>query len=69
MRMSDLDIPMSQLIAIADDHIYNARNKAIFFQKLKGRTYEEIAEEYHLSTNQTKAIVKDCLNRITKHVL
>jgi Mor family transcriptional regulator len=48
--------------------VWNARNKAIFYKKVEGYTYEEIAEEYNLSTQQIKAIVKDCINRISKHI-
>ena len=39
----------------------------VIFDKYKV-SYEEIAEEYHLSTQQTKSIVKDCINRISKHI-
>lgn len=68
MKISDLNIPRSQIIYLADEWILVARNKAIFFMKLEGFTYEEVAEKYNLSTQQTKAIVKDCLNRISKHI-
>ena len=68
MRLNELDISKSQLVSLADDFIFNVRNKAIFYRKLEGYTYEEVAEEYNLSTQQIKAIVKDCLNRISKHI-
>lgn len=68
MRLSELDIPKSQLIALADEWILVARNKSIFIKKLEGSTYEELAEEYNLSTQRTKEIVKDCINRIAKHI-
>lgn len=68
MRLSELDLPKSQLIILVDDYIYHARNKMIFLSKLEGNTYEQVAEKYNLSTQQTKAIVKDCLNKISKHI-
>jgi Mor family transcriptional regulator len=68
MRMSELNIPKSQLLLLADEWIWNARNKEIFFNKIEGKTYEEIAEIYNLSTQRTKEIIKDCINRISKHI-
>ena len=68
MRMSELNISKSQLIELANDWIWNARNKEIFFNKIEGKTYEEIAEIYNLSTQRTKEIIKDCINRISKHI-
>ena len=68
MRMSELNMPRSELEHLISEYVYIARNKTIFFKKLEGATYEETAEEYHLSTQQTKSIVKDCINRISKHI-
>lgn len=68
MRLSELNIPKSELIRLADEWIFNARNKTLFFKKLEGNTYEELAEEYNLSVQRTKEIVKDCINRISKHI-
>ena len=68
MRMSELNIPKSQLIELANDWIWNARNKQIFFEKIEGKTYEEIAEIYNLSTQRIKEIIKDCLNRVSIHI-
>lgn len=68
MRLSELDISRSELEHLIAQYVWNARNKSIFYRKVDGYTYEEIAEEYNLSTQQIKAIVKDCLNRISKHM-
>ena len=68
MRLSELNIPKSQLIALADEWILVARNKSIFLQKLEGYTYEELAEMYNLSTVRTKGIVKECFEKISKHI-
>ena len=59
MRLSELNIPKSQLIALADEWILVARNKSIFLKKVEGYTYEELSEMYNLSTVRTKMIVKD----------
>ena len=68
MRMSALDIPKTQLIMLVEDYIYIARNKSIFLNKVEGYTYEELAEMYNLSTVRIKEIVKDCLDKISKHI-
>ena len=68
MRMSDLDISKPRLIELAELYVFNARNKALFLMKIEGYTYEEVAEEFHLSTVRTKAIVKECLEKISKHI-
>lgn len=68
MRLSELDLPKSQLILLVDDYIYIARNKELFLKKLEGYTYEELADQYNLSTVRIKTIVKDCLCKISKHI-
>lgn len=68
MRLSDLDIPKSQLIYLVENYVYNARNKTLFYKKLEGYTYEELAEMYNLSVQRTKEIVGECINKISKHI-
>lgn len=68
MRLSELNIPRSELNHLIEEYVYVARNKSIFFKKLEGYTYEEIAEEYNLSVQRTKEIVKSCLNKISEHI-
>lgn len=68
MRMSELDIPKTQLIMLVEDYIYIARNKELFLKKVEGYTYEELAEMYNLSTVRIKEIVRDCLDKISKHI-
>ena len=68
MRLSELDIPKSQLILLVEDYVYVARNKELFSKKIEGYTYEELAEMYNLSTARTKEIVKECLDKIAKHM-
>lgn len=68
MRMSELNIPRSELNHLIEEYVYVARNKSIFYKKLEGYTYEEIAEEYSLSTVRIKEIVKECLDKISRHI-
>lgn len=68
MRLSDLDISKPQLIELTEFYVFNARNKALFLRKIEGYTYEEVAEEFNLSTVRTKEIVKECLDKIAKHI-
>lgn len=49
MRMSELNMPRSELEHLISEYVYIARNKTIFFKKLEGATYEEIAEEYSVN--------------------
>ena len=68
MKLNELDIPKSEIMHLIEEYVYVVRNKNVFLSKLEGKTYEQVAEEYNLSTQQTKAIVKDCLNKISKHM-
>lgn len=68
MRMSELNIPRSQIEYLIESYVYVARNKTIFYKKLEGYTYEELAEMYNLSTVRIKEIVKECLDKISKHI-
>lgn len=68
MRMSELNLPRSEIVRLTEEWVMIVRNKAIFYMKLDGYTYEEIAEKFNLSTVRTKEIVKECLDKISKHI-
>ena len=68
MRLSELNIPRSQIEYLIESYVYVARNKSIFYKKLEGYTYEELSEMYNLSTVRIKEIVRDCLDKIVKHI-
>lgn len=68
MRMSELNISKSQLIQIVDNYVWNARNKNIFYDKVEGFTYDELAEKYNLSVVRIKEIVKECLDKVSNHI-
>ena len=68
MRKENLGLTKNQLIVIADDYIIGfqcERNKRIFLDfEIRGKTYEQIAEEQGMSARQIKTIVKKCMNTI-----
>lgn len=68
MRLSELDISKPRLTELTEFYVYNARNKSIFLNKVEGYTYEELAEMYNLSTVRIKEIVKECLNKVSRHI-
>lgn len=68
MKMSDLNIPKSEIENLIESYVYVVRNKQIFYMKLEGYTYEELAEMYNLSVTRTKGIVKECLDKISNHI-
>lgn len=68
MKLNELNIPRSELEHLIDEWIWIVRNKNILLKKLEGFTYEELAEEFNLSVQRTKEIVRDSQNLILKHV-
>lgn len=68
MRLSELNLPRSEIVRLTEEWVMIVRNKQIFYMKLEGYTYEEIAEKFNLSTVRTKEIVKECLDKIVKHI-
>lgn len=67
MKSSKLKIPLSQVRFLADEWVWNARNKKILFEKIEGYTYEELAEKYNLTPQRIKNIVKECIDIIMDH--
>lgn len=48
----------SEISALIDEYIHNARDRAILKRRLiDGITYERLAEEFTLSISQTKRII------------
>ena len=68
MRLNELNLPRSEIVRLTEEWVMIVRNKTIFYMKLDGYTYEEIAEKFNLSTVRTKEIVKECLDKISKHI-
>lgn len=58
----------SQITELTDEWILNARDRAIVKRRLiDGITYEELAEEFHLSAQRVKEIVGKALTVILAH--
>ena len=67
--MKDFNLSRSEIIYLIDEWIFSARNREILKRRLlDGMTYEEIAEEFHLSTQSVKAIVYKNKETILSHI-
>lgn len=67
MKLHELGLPKSEILRIADEWIWNTRNKDILILKMEGRTYEEIAEIFCLSTQYVKEIFNTSQKLIIEH--
>ena len=68
MKLSGLGLPKSVVINLAEEFVWDARNKEMLLLKIDGYTYEEIAEKYNLSVQRTKQIVCKSQNLIIEHL-
>ena len=60
----------SQMNELIDEHIHNARNRAILrLRYIDGMTYENIAAKMELSTQQVKKIVYKSQEKLLKHLV
>lgn len=63
------NISTSQVEYLIDEWIFNERNRKIAKRKMiDGITFEKLAEEFDLSTQQVKTIVYRCQRVISKHL-
>ena len=67
MKLNELGLPKSEILRIADEWIWNTRNKDILKLKMEGKTYEEIAEYFCLSSQYVKEIFHASQNKIIEH--
>lgn len=59
----------SQMSALIDEHIHHIRNRAILKMRyLDGMTYDQIAEELNMSTQQVKTIIYKMQQKLLKHL-
>lgn len=64
-----LERSRSEIEYVIDEWIFNQRNRAIIKRRvLDGITYEKLAEEFELSTQQIKNIVYKCQDIMSKHL-
>ena len=67
--MCDFDVPRSKIENLIEEWIFNQRDRAILKRRfLDGLTYEELSEEFFLSTQRIKAILKDGRTRINRRI-
>ena len=64
-----IDRSRSEIIILIDEWIFNERNRNIIKRRmLDGITYERLAEEFELSTQQVKTIVYNCQGILAAHL-
>lgn len=69
MIRKDIPISVSQLSFLIDEWIFNEIHRKILKRRLlDGLTYEELAYEFHLSTQSVKRIVYKGQEKIFKHI-
>ena len=70
--LDQFDIPRSEWERLIDEGIIgknSERDRAMLRRRLfDGLCYEELAEEFYLSTTQTKTIIYKSLQKIIKHI-
>lgn len=59
------NLSRSQWILLIDEWVFNEKDRAMLKRKmLDGLTYEQVAEEFDLSPQQTKARIKRAKNQL-----
>ena len=68
--MKDIqDLSYSELVYLIDEWILNERDRRLVKRRLlDGIGFEQIAEEFYLSTQRTKVIVYSAISKISKHL-
>lgn len=63
------DYTNSQMAILIDEHIHNSRNRTILrLRYIDGMTYEKIAEEMDMSTQQIKTIVYRSQEKLLRYL-
>jgi hypothetical protein len=63
------NLPRSEIQYLIDQWIFNERDRAILRRRLfDGVLFEDLAEEFCLSTVQVKTIVYKTMDRLEKHL-
>ena len=69
MKAEDFNRSKSEIEHLIDEWIFNERDRQILKRRLlDGLTYEELAEEFHLSTQRIKAIIYKSQDRLFCHL-
>jgi DNA-directed RNA polymerase sigma subunit (sigma70/sigma32) len=62
---NNIDIPRSEWERLIDEWIFNERDRAILKRRLlDGKTFEQLAEEFDLSTQNIQRIVYKSQNKL-----
>ena len=66
MKMpNNIDIPRSEWERLIDEWIFNERDRAILKRRLlDGKTFEQLAEEFDLTTQNIQRIVYKSQNKL-----
>jgi DNA-directed RNA polymerase sigma subunit (sigma70/sigma32) len=67
---NDYDLCRDQWEKLIDQYVFSERDRAMLKRRLlDGITFEALAEEFYLSTVQTKKIVYKAIERLSKHIV
>ena len=68
--MKDIkDLSYSEWVHLIDEWVLNERDRQLIKRRLlDGIGFEQLAEEFYLSTQRTKAIVYSAIDKISKHL-
>lgn len=65
IRADSFDITTKEMAQLIDDYVFSERDRAILKRRLcDSIPYEQLAEEFYLSTQQVKAIVYKHFQRL-----
>lgn len=63
------DLSRTDIENLINEWIFSARDRNILRRRIfDGLTYEELSEEFHLSTQRVKVIVYQCRDRLYRHI-
>lgn len=69
MNLNDSNLSRSQIEQIIYEWIFNKKHRDILIDRLlDGMTYQEIAEKYDISIQQTKNIIYKSQDRLFRHL-
>lgn len=69
MNLNDTDLSRSQIENLIYEWIFNKRHRDILIDRLlDGMTYQQIAEKYDISIQQTQNIIYKAQEKLFKHI-
>lgn len=65
----DIEFPRSHVEHLVDEWIFNEQHREMIKRNLlDGRTYEQIAEEFDMSTRQVARIIPKLQDKLFRHM-